>query len=162
MKTNDFDYQLPKEFIAQEPLKERDISKLLYLSRETGKVTHFIFSDLVNLVKPGDRLVFNNTRVIPARVFCRKATGARVELLFTRKINQTTWQAVVRPSSRLKEGDSVSVETDEKVKLSIDSIKDDGSHIVSIKDDSFDTIEDVLYKYPLSCLCTIHSLGYWC
>lgn len=147
MKTNDFDYQLPKELIAQEPLKERDSSRLLCLSRETGKATHHIFSDLVDLVKPGDRLVFNNTKVLPARVYCRKTTGGRVEMLFTRRIDRCSWQAVVRPARRLRKGNIVSVEDDERIKLGIDDITDDGSRIVSIKSSQVDTIEGMLYKY---------------
>jgi S-adenosylmethionine:tRNA ribosyltransferase-isomerase len=147
MKTNDFDYQLPKEYIAQEPLKERDTSRLLCLARDTGRVTHRIFGDLVNLVKPGDRLVFNNTRVIPARVFCRKVTGGRVELLFTKETDGNKWFAVVRPSRRVRKGDSVSVESDESIKLVIDDITEDGRRVVAVKEGPFDSIEEVIHAY---------------
>lgn len=146
MKTNDFDYQLPTGLIAQEPLKRRDSSRLLCLSRETGKVTHHIFTDLIDFIKPGDRLVFNDTRVIPARIYCRKATGARVEMLLTRKIDNTTWFGIVRPARKLRKGDVVSVEDDESIKLGIDDITGDGRRIVSVKEGRCDSIEEVLDK----------------
>ena len=120
---------------------------MLCLTRETGKVTHHIFSDLVDLVKPGDRLVFNNTKVLPARVYCKKETGARVELLFTRKIDHTAWLAVVRPARRVRKGDIVSVEIDENIKLGIDDITEDGRRVVAVKEGQFDSIEEVIHTY---------------
>jgi S-adenosylmethionine:tRNA ribosyltransferase-isomerase len=96
MKTSDFDYELPPAYIAQTPVEPRDASRLLVLNRETGKLEHTIFRDLENLLKPGDLLVLNETRVIPARLYARKIpTGGRVELLLLRQQGPLTWEALV-------------------------------------------------------------------
>lgn len=147
MKTSDFNYHLPSELIAQEPLKKRDSSRLLHLSRESGLVVHYNFGDLPDLVHSGDRLVFNNTKVFPARIFCQKGTGARVELLFTHKIDRLTWQALVKPARRLKEGAVVSLEKDASIKLQLDRIYDNGSRIFSLQSGNYRSIEELLYKY---------------
>ncbi len=147
MKTSDFNYHLPSELIAQEPLKKRDSSRLLHLSRESGLVVHRNFGDLPNLVHSGDRLVFNNTKVFPARIFCQKGTGARVELLFTHKIDRLTWQALVKPARRLKEGAVVSLERDASVTLQLDRIDNDGSRIFSLQSGNYGSIEEVQQKY---------------
>lgn len=147
MKTSDFDYHLPRELIAQEPLKERDTSRLLHLSRNSDSITHRIFNDLSNLLNPGDRLVFNNTKVFPARIYCRKKTGARVELLFTRKIDETSWQALVKPSRRLKPGTVVGLETEPSVLLRLDTILENGDRVFSLVDGTSCSIEKMLEKY---------------
>lgn len=95
MKTSDFDYQLPPEFIAQTPLEPRDASRLLVLHRDTGALEHTIFRDIGNHLKPGDLLVLNRTRVIPARIFAHKETGGRVELLLLRREDLLTWECLV-------------------------------------------------------------------
>ncbi|MEW6092526.1 MAG: tRNA preQ1(34) S-adenosylmethionine ribosyltransferase-isomerase QueA [Chloroflexota bacterium] len=95
MKTSDFDYNLPPEFIAQTPLEPRDSSRLLVLRRDTGALEHSIFRDIGNYLRPGDLLVLNKTRVIPARIFARKPTGGRVELLLLRREDLLVWEALV-------------------------------------------------------------------
>ncbi len=95
MKTSDFDYALPPECIAQTPVEPRDSSRLLVLTRDTGTLEHSIFRNIGNYLKPGDLLVLNQTRVIPARLFARKPTGGRVELLLLRKRDDLTWEALV-------------------------------------------------------------------
>ncbi len=95
MKTSDFDYNLPESFVAQTPVEPRDSSRLLVLHRDTGEVEHRIFREVVKYLRKGDLLVLNQTRVIPARIYARKATGGRVELLLLRRHDQLTWEALV-------------------------------------------------------------------
>lgn len=95
MKTLDFDFDLPDEFIAQIPVEPRDQSRLLVLDRKTGQLEHRIFYQLDEYLRAGDLLVLNQTRVIPARLFARKASGGRVEILLLRKEDDLTWQALV-------------------------------------------------------------------
>ncbi len=95
MQTSDFDYNLPESSIAQTPAEPRDSSRLLVLHRESGKLEHRIFRDVTDYLKAGDLLVLNQTRVIPARIFARKETGGRVELLLLRRRDELTWEALV-------------------------------------------------------------------
>jgi len=95
MKTSDFDYHLPESSIAQTPVEPRDSSRLLVLHRETGNLEHRIFHEVGDYLRPGDLLVLNQTRVIPARIFARKATGGRVELLLLRRRDELTWESLV-------------------------------------------------------------------
>ena len=97
MKTSDFDYRLPPELIAQTPIEPRDAARLLQLDRSSGDIAHGHFCDLPNLLRPGDLLVANESRVIPARIFARKAgTGGAVEMLLLRRIDDVTWQTLLR------------------------------------------------------------------
>ncbi|RPI79106.1 MAG: tRNA preQ1(34) S-adenosylmethionine ribosyltransferase-isomerase QueA, partial [Chloroflexi bacterium] len=96
MKTDDFDYELPEEFIAQSPLEPRDSSRLMVLERKTGKITHAVFRDIGQFLRPGDVLVLNETRVIPARLYAHKIpTGGRAEILLLRQRDSRTWEALV-------------------------------------------------------------------
>ena len=95
MKTSDFDYHLPESSIAQTPAEPRDSSRLLVLHRDTGEREHRIFRDVTEYLRAGDLLVLNQTRVIPARIFARKATGGKVELLLLRRRDTLTWEALV-------------------------------------------------------------------
>jgi S-adenosylmethionine:tRNA ribosyltransferase-isomerase len=95
MKTSDFDYSLPPEFIAQIPIEPRDSSRLMVLDRRTGNIEHSFFNLIGSYLRPGDLLVINRTRVIPARIFARKPTGGRVEILLLRQADQTTWECLV-------------------------------------------------------------------
>lgn len=96
MRTSDFDYDLPGEYIAQTPVEPRDHSKLLVYERKTGLIHHAIFRDLYQFLDKGDLLVLNDTRVIAARIFAKKETGGQVELLLLRKIDDFTWEAMVK------------------------------------------------------------------
>lgn len=109
MKTSDFNYHLPESSIAQIPVEPRDSSRLLVLHRQTGEVEHKIFRNIRDYLKPGDLLVLNQTRVIPARIFARKETGGKVELLLLRKRDELTWEALVGGKG-LRVGKSVRVE----------------------------------------------------
>lgn len=109
MKTSDFDYHLPESSIAQTPIEPRDSSRLLILHRESGEVEHRLFRDLTSFLYPGDLLVLNQTRVIPARIFARKHSGGKVELLLLRRRDSLTWEALVGGKG-LRVGKSVEIE----------------------------------------------------
>src|SRR5512147_2153451 len=94
MQTSDFDYHLPESSIAQTPVEPRDSSRLLVLQRDTGELEHRLFRDVRDYLRPGDLLVLNQTRVIPARIYARKPTGGRVELLLLRRRDELTWEAL--------------------------------------------------------------------
>ena len=105
MKTSDFDYELPEELIAQTPAEPRDHSRLLVYHRKDGSLEHKHFYDIIDYLNPGDALVVNETRVIPARLLgVKEDTGVPVEVLLLRRINTTDWEALVRPGRRLKPG----------------------------------------------------------
>ncbi len=109
MKTSDFDYNLPPDFIAQTPVEPRDSSRLLILKRGTGTLEHSVFHDIGKYLLPGDLLVINRTRVIPARLFARKSTGGRVEVLLLRREDLLTWECLVGGKG-LSTGKSVAIE----------------------------------------------------
>lgn len=109
MKINEFDYPLPEELIAQHPMEQREDSRLLVIHRKTGKLEHRHFYDLLDYLEPGDCLVLNDSRVIPARLYGTKAgTGAKVEFLLIRRLEGDVWETMVRPGKRLHPGDRVS------------------------------------------------------
>ncbi|HNB87919.1 MAG TPA: tRNA preQ1(34) S-adenosylmethionine ribosyltransferase-isomerase QueA [Anaerolineales bacterium] len=112
MKTSDFDYVLPESSIAQTPADPRDSSRLLVLHRDSGNVEHRIFRDLSLLLQPKDLLILNRTRVIPARIFAKKETGGKVELLLLRRRDTVTWEALVGGKG-LRVGKKVVVEVEE-------------------------------------------------
>ncbi|MEJ5225801.1 MAG: S-adenosylmethionine:tRNA ribosyltransferase-isomerase, partial [Anaerolineales bacterium] len=95
MKTADFDYHLPESSIAQTPAEPRDSSRLLVLNRATGEIQHRIFREIGDYLHPGDLLVINQTRVIPARLAARKDTGGKVEILLLRREDDVTWECLV-------------------------------------------------------------------
>lgn len=112
MKTSDFDYHLPPELIAQTPLEPRDAARLLQLDRSSGAITHSHFYELPDLLRPGDLLVANESRVIPARIFAHKVgTGGAVEILLLRRLDEVTWQALLR-SHRVHVGTRIEVGPD--------------------------------------------------
>jgi S-adenosylmethionine:tRNA ribosyltransferase-isomerase len=105
MKTSDFDYELPPELIAQVPLEPRDRSRLMVLERTSGSIDHRRFSDLTDYLKGGDVLVFNDSRVIPARLKGKKAeTGGKVELLLLRRLDDAIWEVLLKPAKRVAVG----------------------------------------------------------
>ena len=109
MKTDDFDYYLPEELIAQTPLEKRDESRLMVLDRKTGEITHDKFYDIINYLGKDDVLVLNDTKVLPARIIGTKEdTGAVIELLLLKNINDDLWECLVKPAKRVKIGTVVS------------------------------------------------------
>ena len=147
MKTSDFYYDLPEHLIAQEPLKRRDSSRLLHLCRTSGRIKHYYFNSLPELTQPGDRIVINNTKVVPARLFCTKETGARVEILFTERINENQWYAMIKPSKRLKVGHIVYLTYDSETQFRVDKILKDGMRIISLHSRRKQSIDDILNEY---------------
>ena len=109
MTTDDFNYDLPEECIAQTPLEERSSSKLMVLDKKTGKIEHKIFSDIVDYLEEGDTLVLNDTKVLPARLIGTKSsTGAVIEILLLKNLEKDNWECLVKPARRIKEGTIVS------------------------------------------------------
>ncbi len=100
-------YDLPEELIAQTPVEPRDSSRLLVYHMDSGEIEHRIFHDIIDYLKSGDVLVVNNTRVLPARLFGFKETGAKIEILLHKRKNLKEWECIARPTKRLKEGDKV-------------------------------------------------------
>jgi S-adenosylmethionine:tRNA ribosyltransferase-isomerase len=109
MKTSDFDYNLPESSIAQTPVEPRDSSRLLVLHRDTGQIEYRIFRDIGDYLRAGDLLVLNQTRVIPARIYARKETGGRVELLLLRRRDELTWEVLIGGKG-LRVGKSIKVD----------------------------------------------------
>ena len=107
MKVSEFNYNLPEELIAQTPIEKRDESKLMVLDRSKKTIEHKIFKDIINYLEPGDVLVRNNTKVIPARLYGKKETGANVEFLLLKNIEKDIWECIVRPGNKLHVGTSV-------------------------------------------------------
>lgn len=148
MLVTDFDYDLPQELIAQHPMEPRDHSRLLVVDKKTGEIEHKHFYDLVNYLKPGDVLVFNDTRVIPARLHGTKDTGAHVEVFLLTRRDATDWEVLVRPGKKLQVGAKINF-SDE---LSCEVIEhtDFGGRVVRFKYDSiFEEILDRLGETPL-------------
>lgn len=109
---NSYYYDLPEELIAQTPIEPRDHSRLLVFNKEANTIEHKHFYDIVDYLKKGDVLVVNNTRVLPARLFGYKDTGAKIEILLQKRINLTDWEVIAKPFKRLKEGTAVSFNKD--------------------------------------------------
>lgn len=107
MKVSDFNYDLPEELIAQTPLEKRDESRLMVLDRKNQTIEHKTFKDIVDYLEPGDVLVRNNTKVIPARLYGKKETGANVEFLLLNNIEKDIWESIVRPGKKLHVGTKV-------------------------------------------------------
>ncbi len=107
MKVTDFDYDLPEELIAQHPYDKRDEARLMVLYRDTKTIEHKVFKDIIDYLEPGDCLVINDTKVIPARLYGKKETGANVEFLLLKRIENDDWEAMVRPGNKLKAGAKV-------------------------------------------------------
>lgn len=148
MRTEDFQYELPEHLIAQWPLVERDQCKLMVASRKGGTINHCTFQDLVTLLKPGDRLVFNNTRVIPARLLAYKTTGARIELFLHEKVDASTWLALAKPGRRCSTGTIVTLEGVEEVQIRIHGVLPSGERLVQLASapDNM-TLEEVMERY---------------
>jgi len=107
MRTSDFDYELPGDLIAQTPLEPRDSSRLMVVERSNGSITHRLFHDIPRFLQPGDLLVLNDTRVISARLKGQRANGGTAEVFLLRRLEQGLWEALVRPSKRLRAGEKI-------------------------------------------------------
>ncbi len=107
MNIEDFNYELPEELIAQHPYDRRDEARLMVLDREKKTIDHKVFKDIIDYLEPGDCLVINNTKVLPARLYGIKDTGAKVEFLLLKRIEGDFWEAMVRPGNKLRPGTKV-------------------------------------------------------
>ncbi len=139
MKTSDFDYTLPPELIAQTPVEPRDRARLMVLSRRDGSLEHRRFYEVTDYLARGDVLVFNDSRVIPARLRGRKAdTGGKLELLLLRRLAPNLWETLVRPARRTRVGSRLELTDEPEVKLSAEvvAVKDGGRRVVSFSDES--------------------------
>ena len=150
MKTSDFFYELPEELIAQDPLEDRTASRLLVLDRKTDKLEHKIFSDVINYLNPGDCLVINNTRVIPARLIGEKeGTGGKVEILLLKRRENDIWESMVKPGKKLRPGARV-IFGDGRLKAEILEIAEEGNRLVKFYYEGiFEEILDSLGEMPL-------------
>lgn len=151
MKTSDFFYELPPELIAQTPIEPRDHSRMLTYSRKTGNIEHKHFYDLVDYLTPNDVLVINNTRVIPARLYgTKKETGAKVELLLLKRINLTTFEALIKPAKKFKVGTEIEISTNLTAKI-IDNVDEIGGRVVqfSVKTGTLEAELDKIGEMPL-------------
>ena len=109
MKTSDFNYELPQELIAQDPLEDRSSSRLMVLDKETGKVEHHVFKEIIDYLNPGDCLVINDTKVIPARLIgAKEETGAKIEVLLLKRGADDVWETLVKPGRKAKPGTRIS------------------------------------------------------
>ena len=129
MELSEFNYELPEELIAQTPIEKRDESRLMILDKNTGKIEHKIFKDIIDYLEPGDCLVRNNTRVIPARLYGKKETGANVEFILLKNLEGDIWEAMVRPGNKLHIGTKV-IFGDGLLKAEILDILQDGTRKV--------------------------------
>ena len=137
MRTSDFDYDLPEELIAQTPLEPRDHSKLMLVDRDVGALSHDRFFNLPKYLRQGDVLVFNDSRVISARLFgSRDDTGNKIELLLLSRLREGVWRSLVRPGRRMRENDSFIIhdKDDNKSEMTghVLEVEDSGSRIVEI------------------------------
>lgn len=150
MKTSDFYYDLPKELIAQDPLEDRSSSRLLVLHRKSGRVEHRVFTDIVEYLKPGDCLVRNNTKVIPARLYgTRVDTGATIELLLLKRMENDVWETLVKPGKKAREGAVISF-GDGILTGEIIDVKEDGNRLIQFRYEGiFEEILDQLGQMPL-------------
>lgn len=150
MKTQDFDFYLPEELIAQDPLLDRSSSRLMVLDQQTGDIQHKHFSDIVDYLKPGDCLVLNNTKVIPARLIGEKeGTGAKIELLLLKRNENDIWETLVKPGKKAKPG-TIIVFGNGLLKGEIIETLDDGNRMIQFHYDGiFEEILDQLGQMPL-------------
>ena len=149
MKTKDFYFDLPDELIAQVPLENRSESRLMVFDRKTGEVTHKIFKDVKNYLKSGDCLVLNNTQVIPAIQFGTKDTGAVVEFLLLKRLNEKQWETLVKPGKKAKIG-TVFTFGDGQLTCEVIGMGEEGSRIIEFQYEGvFEVILDQLGNMPL-------------
>lgn len=149
MKTRDFWYHLPEELIAQTPLSQRDSSRLLVLDKESGRVEHKYFYDVLDYLKPGDCLVMNDSRVLPARLLGNRPTGGAVELLLLKDLGGKRWECLAKPGRKLQKGQEV-IFGDGKLKATVTEVKDDGNRIVEFQYEGiFLEVLEQLGKMPL-------------
>ncbi|MED3786298.1 tRNA preQ1(34) S-adenosylmethionine ribosyltransferase-isomerase QueA [Peribacillus frigoritolerans] len=150
MKLDMFDFHLPEELIAQVPLEDREASRLMVLDKETGKLQHDVFSHITEYIKPGDCLVLNDTKVLPARLYgSKEGTGAKIEVLLLKQEHDDVWETLVKPAKRIKEGSTI-VFGDGKLSAVCTGVLEHGGRILEFKYDGiFYEILEKLGEMPL-------------
>ena len=156
LNVSDYDYFLPEEQIAQDPLADRSSSKLLVLDKNTGETSHHVFKEIIDYLNPGDCLCINNTKVIPARLIGRKKTGGVVEVLLLKRLEdeKSKWEVLTRPGKKAKVGDEIIFggegPEDFDLLCRVTEVKEDGNRIVEFEYDGiFEEILDKLGQMPL-------------
>lgn len=129
MKTSDFYYDLPEELIAQTPLEQRDASRLMVLNKETGEITHRHFYDILSYLQPGDCLVMNNSRVLPARLLGHRSTGGVVEVLLLRDLGNKCWECLCKPGRKMQVGNTV-VFGDGELTATVREVQETGNRVI--------------------------------
>ena len=150
MKRQDFYYELPQELIAQDPLEDRSSSRLLVLDKKTGETQHHTFREIVNYLNPGDCLVINDTKVIPARLIgAKEETGAKIEVLLLKRKQNDVWETLVKPGRKAKPGTRISF-GDGLLKGEVIDVVDEGNRLIRFEYDGiFEEILDRLGQMPL-------------
>ena len=150
MNVKDFEFYLPEELIAQHPLEQRDSSRLMVLDKETGKIDHKTFHDIVEYLNEGDTLVLNNTRVLPARLIGEKEeSGGKIEFLLLKRIEGDKWECLAKPGKSAREGRRFTFGGG-KLKAEVIEVKEDGNRIVEFYYDGiFEEVLDSLGEMPL-------------
>ncbi len=150
MKLEDYYYDLPQELIAQDPLEDRASSKLMLLNKHTGEIEHKIFSDIIDYLNPGDCLVINDTKVIPARLIgAKEDTGAAIEVLLLKRKENSTWETLVKPGKKARVGARI-VFGDGLLTGEVVDVVEDGNRLIRFEYDGvFEEILDQLGEMPL-------------
>ena len=149
MKTHDFYYDLPEELIAQTPLEKRDTSRLMVLDKVTGQVTHKHFYDILDYLKPGDCLVMNDSRVLPARLLGHRPTGGAVEVLLLRDLGDKCWECLCKPGKKMQVGNEVIFGKGE-LTATVKAVQEDGNRVVEFHYEGiFLEVLERLGKMPL-------------
>ncbi len=149
MKKSDFNFYLPEDLIAQTPLEKRDSSRLLHLGRFTGDISHRHFYDITDYLRPGDCLVLNDSRVMPARLYGSRSTGAAVEVVLLRDLGGGAWECLTRPGKKTRPGAEI-IFGDGELKATVTDVIEDGNRIIQFEYEGiFLEILDKLGKMPL-------------
>ena len=150
MKTSDFYYDLPQNLIAQTPLADRSSSRLLVMNKQSGEITHTIFKSVIDYLNPGDCLVLNNTRVIPARLYGEKeGTGGKIEFLLLNRKSEREWEVILKPGKKAKPGARFSFGNG-KLKAEVLEVVNEGNRLVRFEYDGlFENVLDELGEMPL-------------
>lgn len=150
MNVKDFDFYLPEELIAQHPLEKRDTSRLMVLDKETGEIEHKVFHDIVEYLNPGDTLVLNNTRVMPARLIGEKeGTGGKIEFLLLKRVDKDQWECLAKPGKYARVGRKF-IFGEGKLSAEVIEVKENGNRIVEFHYDGiFEEVLDSLGEMPL-------------
>jgi S-adenosylmethionine:tRNA ribosyltransferase-isomerase len=150
MLVKDYDYELPEELIAQDPLEDRSASRLMVLDKHTGAYTHHVFKEIIDYLEPGDCLVINNTKVIPARLIGeREETGGKVEVLLLKRLEADVWETLVKPGKKCKPGARLSFGNG-LLRAEVLSVEEEGNRRIRFEYEGiFEEILDQLGQMPL-------------